>query len=73
MKLSVKTKIVQFVSGYELCYYSGNWFGFQNLPSDQKSYRTFNFEPQVPERPISTNAESKFVVFVFYLPMYCLE
>ena len=41
MKLSVKTKIVQFMSGYELCYYSGNWFGFQNLPSDQKSYRTF--------------------------------
>ena len=44
MKLSVKTKIVQFVSGYELFYYSGNsnlWFGFQNLPSDSKGYRTF--------------------------------
>ena len=41
MKLSVKTKIVQFVSGYELFDYSGNWFGFQNLRSDPKSYRTF--------------------------------
>ena len=73
MKLSVKTKIVQFVSGYELCYYSGNWFGFQNLCSDPKIKVTGPFELQVSERPISTNAESEFVVFVFYLPMYCLE
>ena len=42
-------------------------FGPEKLPDLSRN------GPQVPERPISTNAESKFNVFVFYHSMYCLE
>ena len=70
MKLSVNKPnwsglLTRNCATIQLFFISEFAFGLEKLPDLSRN------GPQVPERPISTNAESKFVVFVFYHPMYC--
>ena len=66
MKLSVNKPARNCVT-IQLVLTSEFAFGPEKLPDLSRN------GPQVPERSISTNAESKFVVFAFYHPTYCLE
>ena len=66
MKLSVN-KPKSNCATIQLVLISEFAFGPEKLPDLSRN------GPQVPERPISTNAETKFVIFAFYHLTYCLE